>query len=55
MLHEDVIRVRHMRDAALKAIAFAAGKNRGDLDTDEMLALSVVRLLEIVGEAAKSV
>jgi uncharacterized protein with HEPN domain len=31
------------------------GRERTDLDTDEMLALSVVRLVEILGEAAKNV
>ena len=31
------------------------GRNRSDLDADEMLALAVVRLTEILGEAAKNV
>ncbi len=42
-----------MRDAAAQAIAFAQGRSRGDLDTDLMLSLAIVRLLEILGEAAK--
>jgi uncharacterized protein with HEPN domain len=51
----DEVRLRHMLDAAQKAIAFMQGRERTDLDTDEMLALAVVRLVEILGEAAKNV
>ena len=52
---EDLVRLRHMRDAAQKAIEFTYNRNREDLETDEMLALSVVRLVEIIDEAAKNV
>ncbi len=44
-----------MLDATRKAAGFAEGRSRADLDTDEMLGLSLVRLLQVVGEAAKSV
>jgi len=44
-----------MVDAARKAVGFASSRSRGDLDDDEMLALALTRLLEIVGEAAKAV
>jgi uncharacterized protein with HEPN domain len=44
-----------MADAAKKVIAFSEGRARADLDGDEMYALAIVRLLEIVGEAAKGV
>lgn len=44
-----------MLDHARKAVGYAAGRDRSDLDTDELLALSLVRLLEIVGEAAARV
>ncbi|MHC4644969.1 MAG: HepT-like ribonuclease domain-containing protein [Planctomycetota bacterium] len=52
---EDVVRLRHMLDAAKKAVEFTKDRKRSDLDSDEKLALSVVRLLEVLGEAAKSV
>jgi uncharacterized protein with HEPN domain len=52
---DDLIRVRHMLDAACKAIEFTAGSSRENLDKDDKLALSVVRLLEIIGEAANSI
>jgi uncharacterized protein with HEPN domain len=51
----DQIRLLHIREAALKAIAFADGRTRGDLDSDEMLTLALTKLVEIIGEAAKNV
>ncbi len=53
--YDDTDRLRHMRDAAEKAIEFCEGKSRADLDNEEILVLALVRLLEIVGEAARSV
>mgnify|MGYP003375915276 FL=1 len=50
--HDDVIRLRHMRDHAAEAIAMTRRKKRTDLDKDRMLELALVRLMEIVGEAA---
>jgi len=52
---KDVVRLRHMLDAARKAIEFTQGRSRSDLDADEMLNLALIRLLEVIGEAAKSV
>lgn len=52
---EDRVRLQHMLDAARQAIEFTEQCGRTDLDEDEMLALSIVRLLEILGEAAKNV
>lgn len=51
----DIIRLRHMLDAAEKAIQFVEGKARPDLDRDEKLGLALVRLIEIIGEAAVKV
>lgn len=48
-------RLHHMLDAARDALTFAAGRARGDVSTDRGLALILVRLLEIVGEAASAV
>jgi uncharacterized protein with HEPN domain len=56
MLNEnDSVRLRHMLDAVRKAMEFTQGHTRATLDTDEMLELALIRLLEIIGEAAKSV
>ena len=52
---DDATRLRHMLDAARKAVALAKGKGRSALDSDETLGLAVVRLLEILGEVARGV
>ena len=44
-----------MLDAAKEALEFVRGKRRSDLDTDRMLVLSLVKELEIIGEAAGKV
>ncbi len=53
--HDDVVRLRHMLEAARKAVAFLKDRKRSDLDSDEKLTLALVRLLEILGEAGKRV
>ena len=55
MRPDDAIRLRHMPDAARSAQEFAAGRSRGDLETDKMLLFAVVRAIEIVGEAASRI
>ncbi len=55
MSNEDAVRLRHMLDAAKRAIDFMQGRAKSDLESDEQLSLAVVRLLEILGEAAKNV
>ena len=54
MQPEDRIRLRHLREAAGKALTYSDGKQRSDLD-DELLRLALTKLVEIVGEAAKSI
>ncbi|MBN2034539.1 MAG: DUF86 domain-containing protein [Deltaproteobacteria bacterium] len=55
MRRDDIACLKHIIAAAGKAVSFVEGKTRKDLDADEMLALSLVRLLEIIGEAANGV
>ena len=55
MLRDDEIRLRHMLDAAREAVSFARCRVRSDLDTDRQLVLSLVKDIEIVGEAASQV
>ena len=52
---DDRTRLRHMLDAAREASLFIQGKTRASLDTERMLALSLVKLIEIIGEAAAKV
>ena len=49
---EDVIRLRHMLDAAREALGFAYSRTRDELDGDRMLAMALVKEIEIIGEAA---
>lgn len=44
--------LRHMLDHAREAVSLSQSKSRVDLDSDRLLNLALVRLLEIVGEAA---
>ncbi len=50
--HEDPPRLSHMLDHAVEAVEMTHGKTRSDLDGDRQLNLALIRLLEIVGEAA---
>lgn len=53
--HDDRISMLHMRDYAQKALAMAKGRQRLELDSDEMLQLALTRAVEVVGEAAARV
>lgn len=53
--HDDRVRLQHMLDHASEAVDMLRGKRRDDLNRDRMLQLALVRLVEIVGEAATRV
>ena len=53
--YKDTVRMRHMLDAANEATELIEGKDRNSLDEDRVLNLALVRLLEIIGEAANQV
>ena len=55
MRKADRVRLQHMLDAANEALTFIKGRVRADLDSDRMLVLSLIRELEIIGEAANKV
>ncbi len=52
---DDAARLRHMLDAARRALELAQGKKVSSLDPEAETALALTRLLEILGEAAKNV
>ena len=54
-LQDNQTRLRHMLDAAQKAINFVNNRTFQDLENDEILALALVKLIEIVGEAASRI
>jgi len=53
--HDDLLYLRHMLDSAQKAHQYAAGKTRTQYNDDEVLRLALTHLLQIIGEAARSV
>jgi len=55
MRRDDLVRLTHMLQAAKDAMEFAKGKSREDLNNDRMLVLSLVKSIEIIGEAAAKV
>ncbi|EHR48480.1 hypothetical protein SacmaDRAFT_0167 [Saccharomonospora marina XMU15] len=52
---DDDVRIAHLIEAAEKAVAYAAERDRATLDQDELFRLALTKLVEIVGEAAKQV
>ena|SRR3990167_4226760 len=52
MPNEDLIRIRHILDAAGEAQRFIHDRTRSTLDRDQILVLALVRLIEVIGEAA---
>lgn len=55
MQRDDAIRIRHMIEAAETTQRFVAGRQRGDLDSDQMLLFALIRAVEVIGEAASKV
>jgi uncharacterized protein with HEPN domain len=49
---EDRIRLLHMIEAAETAVNFVSGRQRADLNSDQMLLFALVRAIEVIGEAA---
>lgn len=43
-----------MLDFALKAVQFNKGRKRDDLDSNEMLAMATIHLIEVIGEASRT-
>jgi uncharacterized protein with HEPN domain len=52
---DPALSLRQMRDHAHELASLIHGRTRGDLDSERLLALAVVRLLEIIGDAASRV
>src|SRR2546426_11746013 len=49
---DPAVSLRQMRDHAHEVVELVRGRSRSDLDSDRLPALALVRLLEIIGEAA---
>ena len=50
--HDDQVYLKHMLDHAREAVEMVAGKTQADLAQHRMLELALIRLVEIIGEAA---
>ena len=55
MQKNDLIRVHHMLDAAQEARSFIRNQTRPALGGNRALVLALVRLIEVIGEAAAQV
>jgi len=55
MQEADLVRLKHMLDAVTEILEFTRDKNRADFTNDRKLNLSVVHLLEIIGEAGSGI
>ncbi len=55
MRKNDLPRLRHILDAAEEALSFTESRSREDLDQNRQVALSLIQLLQIIGEAARAV
>jgi uncharacterized protein with HEPN domain len=55
LINADRVRLVHMLDAAREALSFAANRSRADLNHERMLLHSLVRSIEVIGEAAINV
>jgi len=53
--HDDIVRLQHMLEHAQEAVAMIESKDRTNLQHERMLELSLIRLIEVVGEAAARV
>ena len=51
----DADRIYHMIESAKEAVSYIQNKTRDDLDSDRQLVHSLVRCLEIIGEAASKI
>ena len=55
MQKDDVVRLRHMLDAAREILESTRGRTRADLESDHIWTFGLVKCIEIIGEAASQV
>lgn len=53
--HDDTVSLRHMLDYAAEAVSTLGARTVGDIEADRVRGLALVRLVEVVGEAATRV
>ena len=55
MTKDDTVYLKHMKDAIDKIIRYAGAMDRNEFLKDELVQDAVIRQIEIVGEASRSV
>jgi uncharacterized protein with HEPN domain len=55
MTPDDLVRLQHIVDSLNSAIRFVQGRQRDDLESDQMLLFALVRAIEVAGEAASRI
>ncbi len=50
--YNDRITIKQILGYAKETVSFTEGKSKNDIESDRMLELALVRLLEMIGEAA---
>lgn len=50
--HDDSVTLRQVLDHAQEAVALSRGRSRSDLESDRVLGLAFLQLVQILGEAA---
>lgn len=53
--HDPIARMRHMHDHAVEAVQTLGDKTVKEVEEDRILQLALIRLVEVVGEAAAKV
>ncbi len=53
MFTDDHTRLREMLDTAADIVQYSAGRGRGDLDSDKLLATSLVHWIQLFGDASR--
>jgi uncharacterized protein with HEPN domain len=49
----DIDRLHHMLDSAKRAVEYSQNKSLEEIQSNELLSLALIRLLEVFGEAAR--
>jgi uncharacterized protein with HEPN domain len=52
---DDLTRLKHIKQAIFEIQCFVANRSKTDLATERMLSLALVKLIEIIGEAANHI
>ena len=55
MFKDDHVKIKHMFDAAKECLSFVKGKSRNEFNTNKVLVYALVKVIEIIGEAASKI